>query len=97
MTLAAGDGEGYRKAAGRLWDRYSGEQFEYLLSGTARACALGPGAVTDTTRLVELAGKDPNRDRWRIACIALAHYRAGQYQRALNVVRDGKAEDWVIC
>jgi Flp pilus assembly protein TadD len=84
--LLTNDREGYRRACaatvqrlGRSTDRKNGE--------AARSCLIGPEALDDLSvprRLMELAEDRQTRSHWWLYVQGLAHYRAGEYEQAIE-------------
>jgi Flp pilus assembly protein TadD len=96
LKRAAGDEAGYRRAVGRLMERYGRSPSADTLTAVARACALGPDAVRDAGRLVEMALREEAKENGRVAHVALARYRAGQPERAVKAIQEGAADDWPV-
>jgi hypothetical protein len=81
------DAEGYRRLCGRMLASVGPGRRPYLLTWTARVCALGPAALpepAETVRFVEeVLAKAPGEAAMLFAA-GLAHYRAGNWERALR-------------
>jgi tetratricopeptide (TPR) repeat protein len=96
LKLASGDNAGYRRAAARLMERCGRSPSAGVLTAVARACSLGPDAVPDAARLVEMALREEAKESWRITHVALARYRAGQPEQAVQAIKQRGAEDWPV-
>jgi tetratricopeptide (TPR) repeat protein len=111
FLILAGDTAGYRSFCQRLRDDLypklepGGDgRPAYLL---ARTCLLAPGGVEPAAgvRLAEEALAAAPQYAWYLHALALAHYRAGQYQRAVERLQEsikvdpgwaGRVDDWLI-
>ncbi len=84
LLAVAGDRDALRALCNRMLDDY-GRTTEFLFaSALARGCALVPGSVADTGRLVALAepavaAGQPGPER--LFRLGLAEYRAGRFRR----------------
>src|SRR5262249_33502991 len=96
LRWAAGGNAGSRRAAARLMERFGRSPSAGVLTAVARACSLGPDAVPDAGRLVEMALREEAKENWRITHVALARYRAGQPEQAVQAIRQRGADDWPV-
>jgi Flp pilus assembly protein TadD len=94
VLLARGDTEAYRRLCARLLARPLTHRAEHWEAPTARIFTLGAGAVADLTLPMRLAqqilAKTPNDDG-ALLTLALAHYRAGQWDQALTRLEESAA------
>jgi len=90
ILLLRHDMKAYRNLCARLLSQVGPDASAFLKCCAARVCGLAPGAVSKPDRVVQLA-KDavPNLfdRRAGLFALALAHYRAGQWQLAEARVR----------
>jgi Flp pilus assembly protein TadD len=96
--LGSGDAHDYHRLCTRILAHFAQTEDPETARGVAYTCALAEGAVTDLSRPVRLAEKaiagewpegGPN---WRFrATLALALYRAGRYDAALQRAREAIA------
>src|SRR5205085_280855 len=99
VRLLAGDADGYRQACARVLELFGKTKEPRTAYLTARACVLGPNGVADRAEPVRLAEQavaaDP-RVAWSLHTLGLAHYRAGQFERARLRSEDSldRARDW---
>jgi hypothetical protein len=90
VHLAAGDGEGYRRACREMLRRFGNTSQAEVAERTAKTCLLAPDAVADldhVLKLAELAVTDTERSgyyRWFVFNKALAEYRGGQHAVAVK-------------
>jgi predicted Zn-dependent protease len=89
LYLKTGDAAGYRKHCSRMLDHFGKGLSRLRLMYAAHACVLAPGALGDAGRVVEIAerrfalkNQDPGDVLWGQHVLALARYRAGQYDEA---------------
>jgi tetratricopeptide (TPR) repeat protein len=94
LLVLTGKTEEYRSHCARLlalWAASETKGSEVWIP--AHACALGPGGSIDPAHLVRLAEEalagGPG-DGDRLFCLALAHYRAGQWEKALQRLHDSE-------
>ena len=77
-----------------LLERYGKTSEPLVASGLARWCALAPGVVSDSSRLVALAQEAPvfgHTGPDRSFNLGLAEYRAGRYEDAIRHARESLA------
>ncbi len=88
--LLSGDAEAHRRLFRRMLDTYGKEPSPTHAYWTARLGALGPDGI-DSAKLVELAAMclkaEPTNGVSSFG-LALAHYRAGQFQDAIQRARE---------
>jgi tetratricopeptide (TPR) repeat protein len=91
LRLHVGDAEGYRQVYRRMRERFSGTQRRFFAQELLRTCVLAPGADADLDLLAKgiesLAGGDP-RSWYDLYILGMAHYRAGQNDRAILRLRE---------
>jgi Flp pilus assembly protein TadD len=87
VLLLCGDAEGYRRVCARLLQRVGQTTDPGSAYLVARALVLAPNGGPHAARSVELAAKavaaEP-KNPWHVHALALAHYRAGQYEQAIR-------------
>jgi tetratricopeptide (TPR) repeat protein len=89
LLLAAGDREGYQRAAAEMIGRFSKTALPALAGFVAEICALSPDSVVDEGRLKKIAAlalerhKQQRPGAWGLAIDALLHCRLGQPERAI--------------
>ncbi|MBW3543518.1 MAG: tetratricopeptide repeat protein, partial [Planctomycetes bacterium] len=92
LLLAAGDIEGYRRQCTGMLERFGSPSNASAAFVVATAVGLHPDGISDMARLVELArkGQVPGNanERWRLDALARAHYRAGEFQQAIDVLSE---------
>jgi tetratricopeptide (TPR) repeat protein len=89
VFLAAGDLEGYHGVCRRVFQFYSGNNTPAAAENMAVLAGLGDGAGLARERMTELAdlaSTIPSREFWRPFYDALAHYRAGNFERVLQIL-----------
>jgi serine/threonine protein kinase/tetratricopeptide (TPR) repeat protein len=91
VLLQLGDTEGYHKFCARMHERFGASPDFYKVATAAHTCALAPGALGDSAKVLRLAERrlvltpnDPNHRLWSTHVLALARYRAGLYQEAID-------------
>jgi tetratricopeptide (TPR) repeat protein len=92
LRFYSGDDTGYRSVCERLAaraDTVDARAYEEI----SRACLLSEHPIVDPEQLVRLAERSlgPSRPLVRLANLATAHYRAGQYERAIDRLREARA------
>jgi tetratricopeptide (TPR) repeat protein len=84
LRLHIGDEDGYLGACRRMlrrFDSWTGAEALY----TVRACALAPSPVLDPAGFARQANHIDNYNvYWQLYIAGLAHYRAGQYDQAVD-------------
>jgi hypothetical protein len=95
-----GDLPGYRAVDARMNERFQGSTDRNFTMDMVRVSALVPDPPSDPARLVELAqavvAAEPE-PQWYHHILGVAHYRAGQYELAIQELRESPAGDpnWV--
>jgi tetratricopeptide (TPR) repeat protein/serine/threonine protein kinase len=87
LRLQVGDAEGYRTLCARMRERFGRSGSGADIPLLAHSCVLAPDALGDAALVLRLAqqrltltGPDP----WSLHVLALAHYRAGEYDKAVR-------------
>jgi serine/threonine protein kinase/Flp pilus assembly protein TadD len=90
LRLYVGDRNGYRQACVRMHDRFHGAGDPDLAMVLVRTCLLVLDPDTDPAALVELAQTAGafSRHAWYLYALGIAHYRAGQYERGVERLRE---------
>ncbi len=87
LRLHAGDAPGFRTVCARMRERFAGTIHFDAATSLVRTCALAPDPDGDPTWLVEvgqsLVGFRPTNP-WNAYVLGVAHYRAGQYEQAVQ-------------
>jgi serine/threonine protein kinase len=112
LLVQQGDMDRYRKLCGRVLERLDQRNNDNDVSGLAHMCVLAPQAIADANRVVQLALQRMARaapgsggHAWSYNVLALAYYRAGQYGKAVETLReflkDGRGgeldvADWLV-
>jgi WD40 repeat protein/tetratricopeptide (TPR) repeat protein len=97
VLLLVGDAAGGRQAGAQALERFAGTTNPWAASWIARLALLGPDAGADAARLLRLAEQAaaPHpKSGPRLQTLAAAHYRAGQYDRALARLQESESADW---
>src|SRR5262249_45249826 len=96
LLLLAGDTETYRRQCARLLGKFGDTQEPRTAYLVARTCALAPGAVADPARLVRIAERAvrANPMAHSLHALGLAHYRAGQYDKAIEQLHKSAQGSW---
>ncbi len=87
LRLRSGDVAGYRRTCAALVGGLTGTEEPGILGVVARSCAVGGDSGIDPARSVRLAEKAVAafpQDPWWHSDLALACYRAGQFDRAIT-------------
>jgi tetratricopeptide (TPR) repeat protein len=107
LRLAIGDGDGYRHSCTRLLQHFGKTENPNDANTLAWACVLAPDAVADPlvpVQLAEKAVKSAPKSSTYLTTLGAAHYRAGQYDRAIQRLDDamqaqgqgGTVTDWLF-
>jgi tetratricopeptide (TPR) repeat protein len=97
LALLTGNKAGYRTFCKRLGARVGRRPDAFTAFVLARTCGLAPGAVADPKRAVrwgEQAVRGQAGVAWYLHALALAHYRAGQYEKALRRLEESHRAGW---
>jgi tetratricopeptide (TPR) repeat protein len=96
LLLLADDTEAYRQLCGRVLGSLGNTRDPRIAYLAARICALAPDAVSDRARVVRLAERAvqflpiPHHEH----SLGLAHYRNGQFDRAIEHLNRSIAGNW---
>ena len=95
LRLHVGDEKGYRDVCRQMLDRFGDGANNTDILNTVRACVLAPEPVIDPADLVRRAqhANAFEKANWKLYVEGLAHYRAGQYERALERLREAWSLD----
>ena len=99
LRLRSGDVAGYRRACAALVERLTGAEEPGIFAMVARACAVGGDSGIDPARSVRLAEKAVAafpQDPWWHSDLALACYRAGQFDRAITEATVAAQTPWTV-
>jgi tetratricopeptide (TPR) repeat protein len=86
LFLLAGDIETYRQQSTRVFENHGYSQQPHTAYLVARICALAPDTQIDPNKLVQLAERSAQAKPvpHHLHTLGLAHYRAGQYAKAIE-------------
>jgi hypothetical protein len=91
LHLKRGDRDGYGRLCAGVVERLDPKDGPHGAYMVVRLCSLGPDAVTDPARLVELARRGvaagPQQPHY-LHALGAAHYRAGQFEPAVQRLRE---------
>jgi WD40 repeat protein/tetratricopeptide (TPR) repeat protein len=96
LCLAAGDGQGYRKACALLLDRFGQTRDPAEANALARACAFAPAALPGPARpvpLAELAVRSQPHNHAFLNTLGAVLYRAGRFEEAVQKLKEGAARE----
>ncbi|HUT91553.1 MAG TPA: protein kinase [Thermoguttaceae bacterium] len=88
--LMTGDEEGYRRVCGRMAARFGQTDQPDTALHMALACSAGPQSGIDPARIAgwaELSLRN-GRNKFTLHALALAHYRAGQFDQAVTLLQE---------
>jgi serine/threonine protein kinase/tetratricopeptide (TPR) repeat protein len=89
-----GDEEGYQRACRWMLQWFGDGTDKNATLDTVRACVLAPEPVIDPAELVLRA---QHADlAWHVYLQGLAHYRAGQYEQAVERLNEAFASNWPV-
>jgi tetratricopeptide (TPR) repeat protein len=97
LALLTGDKVGYRAFCKRLAARAGRRPNAFTAFVLARTCGLAAGAVDGPGRAVgwgEQAVRSQAGVAWYLHALALAHYRAGQFKKALRRLEESLQARW---
>jgi WD40 repeat protein/tRNA A-37 threonylcarbamoyl transferase component Bud32 len=100
LALLAGNKAGYRAFCKRLAARAGRRPDAFTAFVLARTCGLAAGAVDDPKRAArwgEQAVRGGPGVAWYLHALALAHYRAGQFEKALRRLEESLIAGWTNC
>ncbi len=90
LRLQLGDVQGYRQLCARMLERFGKGAQPNEIAMLAHTCVLGPDALEDEAQVLELAKQrlklnppPTSHQFWSEHVMALAYYRAGQYDDAI--------------
>src|SRR5262249_30227011 len=86
LRLFIGDVDGYRRRCRQMFERFEGTQNPQFAHNMASALCLVSDPVVDRAKLVQLAerGLSVRRTPWRLATLATAYCRSGDYKKAVD-------------
>jgi serine/threonine protein kinase/Tfp pilus assembly protein PilF len=108
LRLLAGDTDGYRKFCAPLTERHGKAKDPLVAYPAGRTCALAPNAIPDPAQAVlweERAVAIEPKNAFYLHALALAHYRAGQFDLAEKRCREsmkvlpnwpGHPQNWLV-
>ncbi len=96
LLLLAGDTDTYRRECARVFGKLgdtTGPHTTYLV---ARVCALAPGAPPGPAQVVQIAERAARAESvpHHLHTLGLAHYRAGQFDKAIAVLHMANLGNW---
>jgi len=91
VLASAGDWDGFRRQFARVYDQWGNTQDKNVGYWIAISLNVAPWEPTVGAQLLRLTenGMNPN-EPWRKATLAAACYRVGQYDRALQLLKEWK-------
>jgi tetratricopeptide (TPR) repeat protein len=98
--LAAGDGVAYRRVCAGMLERFRKTQDPEVAHQVVYTCVLRQDALADLDQLLPVARVAAHWYPGSIRVLAAAHYRAGQYEKAVEHFQEGarvycfRAWDW---
>jgi tetratricopeptide (TPR) repeat protein len=99
LLLQVGDSDGYRKLCGQMREQFGKSKEVEPVALLAHTCAHGPDALGDVAAVLRLAEqrltltKASSRQLvWSVHVLGLAHYRAGQHEKAIECLGHGVKE-----
>ncbi len=95
LSYCVGDAKGYRRVCERLTARLPEAIDDRACDEISRACLLDSHPIMESEQLVQLALRAVNARRTptRMANLGTAYYRAGQYESALERLREARLVD----
>jgi eukaryotic-like serine/threonine-protein kinase len=93
LSFYVGDAQGYRRVCERMTARLPEAIDARASAEISRACLLDEHPIIDPERLVQLASQAVNASKTftRLANLGCAYYRAGQYENALERLREARS------
>jgi tetratricopeptide (TPR) repeat protein len=96
------DNAAYRALCARMREGFGDKRNLDETIFLAHACVLAPGALGDPAEVVRLARErlamtqPPSNDHaWSVHVLALAYYRAGQYDQAVECINKNPTTQWI--
>jgi tetratricopeptide (TPR) repeat protein len=89
--IAAGDTDGYRAAAARMFERFDDPDDPSEAHRTVLVCSLLPGAAGDAPTLLSLAERGHAArpgEVWNVYALALVEYRGGRFEAAAKRLKE---------
>jgi tetratricopeptide (TPR) repeat protein len=107
VSLLTGDGAGYRELCRALIEKAGDKAAAFDCFVLARCCGLSPSSGIEPARLIGWANQalESGRPPWFLHALGLAHYRAGDYEAAINALEQsngtgwadqGKGQNWLV-
>jgi tetratricopeptide (TPR) repeat protein len=97
LLLITDDAEGYRRFCDRMVTRAGHTKDPHTAFVLARTCALTPKPVVDAARLIQWAEQavtSAPKKAWYLHALGLAHYRAGEFERAIARIEESDKAGW---
>jgi WD40 repeat protein/tetratricopeptide (TPR) repeat protein len=97
LLLLRGDEAGYRRFCQRLVERAGPQPKGFLGFVLARSCGLAPGGAVEPAQAVEWAESALSfggRTSWYLHAVGLAHYRAGDWDKARQRFEESDRTGW---
>jgi eukaryotic-like serine/threonine-protein kinase len=95
--LLADDGDGYHQSRAGALEHFAATTDPWSAHWVARIALLAPNTTDDGAKFVRLAEQavdaHPKTGPW-LQTLGGAHYRAGQYDRALSRLQESEKADW---
>ena len=96
LRLIVGDNEGYRAFVREIGRRAGRSEIPFVAFVLARTASMTAEPVVESAQAVRWAEQAVASDRnaWYLHVLGLAHYRAGQLDRAIQRLEESNAGDW---
>jgi tetratricopeptide (TPR) repeat protein len=96
LLLLTGNEQGYQQFCADLVTRDEDLNEGHTAFVTALTCSLGPASEVPPEQLVEWANRalQEGQDLWLLHALGFAHYRAGQFQQAIETLEKSNAVEW---
>jgi WD40 repeat protein/serine/threonine protein kinase len=98
LFLIRGDVDGYRKFYERLIERAGQTKDSFEAFVLARIGGMAPPGILDSSRAVQWGKQAVDsgpRVSWYVHALAMAHYRAGQFDIAVQRLQESQSGNWV--